>query len=94
MEGVDVLFVGPGDLSVSYGTPMEFRNPTLLGAMDRVAAAVAKAGKWWGTTTGTPEAAQEMVDRGARMITCVVDHVFLLQGFQQSIQEFRLVSLK
>ena len=93
VEGVDLLFVGPGDLSISYGVPMQMNHPHMLRALDRVSEAVAKAGKWWGTTSGTPEAAQQMVDRGARMITCGVDHNFLLLGLKQASQEFAQVAV-
>ena len=88
VNGVDLLFVGPGDLSLSYGVPMQFKHPDLLAAVDRVAQAVRKAGKWWGTTTANPHAAQEAVDRGARMITCGGDHGALVAGLQQSIRGF------
>lgn len=88
VEGVDLLFVGPGDLTISYGVPMQFQHPKVQRAIDRVASAAAKAGKWWGMLTGTPAAAQEPLDRGARMVTCGSDHVFLVRGFQNAIQEF------
>ncbi len=94
VEGVDVLFVGPGDLSLSYGVPMQFRHPDMLKARDKVANAVAKAGKWWGTTTANAEAAQEAVDHGCRMITCGGDHGALLQGLRKSLEEFSGVAVK
>jgi 2-keto-3-deoxy-L-rhamnonate aldolase RhmA len=88
LEGVDLLFVGPADLTISYGVPFQFDHPTVQRAIDRVASAVVKANKWWGTTSGTPEAAQKALDRGARMITCGGDHVFLVRGFQSAAKEF------
>jgi 4-hydroxy-2-oxoheptanedioate aldolase len=89
VEGVDLLLVGPADLTLSYGVPMQFEHPDVQKAIDRVASAVAKAGKWWGITTGTPEAAQRALDRGARMITCGCDHVFLVRGFQDACEQFK-----
>jgi 4-hydroxy-2-oxoheptanedioate aldolase len=44
LPGVDLLFVGPGDLSISYGVPFQFDHPLVQGAIDRVANAAAKAG--------------------------------------------------
>jgi 2-keto-3-deoxy-L-rhamnonate aldolase RhmA len=88
VDGVDGLFVGPGDLSLSYGTPFEFEHPLLIDAMNRVNCASRKTGKWWGTATGNPEAAQKALDRGARMIVAGVDHTFLLRGFQKASQEY------
>ncbi|HLY59631.1 MAG TPA: aldolase/citrate lyase family protein [Terriglobia bacterium] len=93
LEGVDLLFVGPADLTISYGVPMQFGHPTVQGAIDRVAAAAAKSGKWWGIPAGTPEAAQSALERGARMVVCGVDHVFLVRGFENAFKEFGRLTL-
>src|SRR5258708_36979534 len=74
-EGVDVLFVGPGDLSISLGVPMQFDNPLVQRAIDRVANAAQKAGKWWSMPTGTPELEQQALNRGARILITAHDHV-------------------
>jgi len=87
-DGVDLLFVGPADLTISYGVPFQFGHPDVQRAIDRVAAAAAKAGKWWGIPTGTPEAMNLALERGARMITGGVDHVFLVKGFESGIKQF------
>jgi 4-hydroxy-2-oxoheptanedioate aldolase len=89
IPGFDMLFVGPGDLSLSYGVPFQFNHPDVQRAHDRVANAAARHGKFWGTTSGTPEAAQREIDRGAQMVTCGADHVFLVQGFQNSFERFK-----
>ena len=39
IDGVDVLFVGPTDLSHSLGVPGKFADPTYLAALDTVVAA-------------------------------------------------------
>ncbi len=95
VKGVDVLFIGPGDLTLSYGVPLEFRHPDILRARDRVANAAAKAGIWWGTTTANAGSrAGEVVDLGCRMITCGGDHGALIQGLQNSLQSFAGVSVR
>lgn len=88
VEGVDILFVGPGDLSVSLGVPLQTTHPLVEAAIDKVAAACAKHGKWWGIPTGTPEVAQRMLDRGARMVTCGSDHMFLLNGYRNAAEAY------
>ena len=93
LEGVDILFVGPADLSISYGVPMQFDYPTVQRAIDRVADAAAKAGKWWGTVTDTPEAAQKALDRGARMVTCFNDHFALVHGLQKARRDFEAIAI-
>lgn len=88
VPGVDLLFVGPGDLSVSLGVPLQFEHPLIQRAFERVARAAKQAGKWWGSTTSSPAAAQKIVDLGGRMITVGADHVFLVRGFAQALEEF------
>jgi 4-hydroxy-2-oxoheptanedioate aldolase len=86
--GVDFLFVGPADLSISYGVPFQFNHPDVQNAIDRVANAAAKAGKWWGIPTGTPEAIRLALSRGATMVTGGNDHVFLVNGFKEAVKQF------
>ena len=93
VEGVDLLFVGPADLSISYGVPMQRQHRLIQEAMDKVANAAAKAGKWWGTVTDTPEAAQIELNRGARMVTCADDHFLLVQGLRDAYQRFEKIEL-
>jgi 4-hydroxy-2-oxoheptanedioate aldolase len=93
VEGVDGLFLGPADLSISYGVPLQQEHSDVQRALDRVANATAKAGKWWGTVTRTPEAAQREVDRGARMVTCADDHFLLVHGLQNAGKNFAGVNI-
>lgn len=94
VPGVDMLFVGPGDLSLSYGVPLQFNHPLLIEACERVNAATKAAGNWWGTVSGTPEAAQLALDRGARLVVGGVDHIFLLEGFKRSFAEYGKIAIK
>ncbi len=94
VPGYDLLFVGPADLTISFGVPMQFSHPLIERAYDRVAEATARHGKWWGTPTGTPEAAQRVLDRGGRMITAGSDHVALVNGLKASFQAFGAAGLR
>ena len=68
--------------------PFQFTHPDVQKAIDRVANAAAKAGKWWGMPTGTPEAIRQTLARGARIVTGGNDHVFLVKGFENGIKQF------
>jgi 4-hydroxy-2-oxoheptanedioate aldolase len=94
VEGVDGFFIGPGDLTISYGIPFQRDNPIIQSAMDKVANSVAKAGKWWGTVTETPESAQTELNRGARMVTCADDHFLLVKGLQDAYRRFEGISIR
>ncbi len=64
VEGVDVLLVGPGDLSLQLGIPGEVRNPRVLEACDRVVEACRRHGKVAGTTTSGLDDARALLDKG------------------------------
>jgi 2-keto-3-deoxy-L-rhamnonate aldolase RhmA len=67
---------------------MQREHALVQRAMDTVANAAEKAGKWWGTVTNTPEQAQTEMDRGARMVTCANDHFLLVHGLQSASKSF------
>lgn len=94
VDGVDGLFVGPADLTISYGMPFQRDHPTIQRAIDKVANATARAGKWWGTVTDTPETAQKELDRGARIVTCADDHFLLVRGLQEASRRFDDIAIR
>ncbi len=92
VPGYDMLFVGPGDLTLSYGVPMQFNHPLIEEAMVKVNAACKRNGKFWGTTSGSAEAAQHVVDLGAQMFTAGGDHGSLVNGFRNSFESYKQVA--
>lgn len=86
--GIDVLFIGPGDLSQSYGIPLQAGHEQMLRAIDRVAAAAARHGKWWGLPVPSAEAAARYYDQGARFFACGAAVILLQQGFRRIREEF------
>ena len=75
VEGVDVVFVGPTDLSQSLGYPGQLQHPTVQAAIERVIVAVAGARPVLGIFAGNPEAANKWRDRGARYIATSLEAV-------------------
>ena len=82
VPGVDVLMLGPGDLSVLAGIPYQFENPLILNAYQQVAEAAKSAGKWWGTVSGGPEHTQKLLDLGATFICHGCDLIMVKQGME------------
>lgn len=72
-EGVDWLFVGPADLSVTLGVPGDFLHPKCIDALKRVDAAVKKAGKSWGTLSRDPEHARRCRELGCQLFSVFGD---------------------
>jgi 2-dehydro-3-deoxyglucarate aldolase/4-hydroxy-2-oxoheptanedioate aldolase len=69
IDGVDLLFVGPSDLSQAVGTIGDFMGESSMDAVDRVAAACRAHGKQWGAVTPTPAYASLLVEKGCTLIS-------------------------
>ena len=93
VPGVDLLFIGLGDLSISLGVPFANEHPCVQEAVRYVAAAAERHGKWWGLANGTPAAAQAAVNAGARLICCGSDHQWLIRGSEQAAADYAAVRI-
>ncbi len=69
VEGIDMLFFGPGDFSVMAGVPGDFDSPIVQQAVAETAKQALAAGKRFGTLVPNTEYAKRMIDLGASMIT-------------------------
>ena len=92
VPGVDVLFVGPADLSQSLGVPFQFGHDLVRAGFRRVADAAEKHGKTWGTSTGDPEAFEGYVKMGARFLNIGSDLSCLLQAWRDRLSTFRQIA--
>jgi 4-hydroxy-2-oxoheptanedioate aldolase len=73
VDGVDVIFLGPTDLSHSLGVPGQTGHPLVLEQLERAAAATLAAGKVLGVTVPTAEGAVAWLERGARYVTTGIE---------------------
>ncbi|HEX5470282.1 MAG TPA: aldolase/citrate lyase family protein [Lacipirellulaceae bacterium] len=87
-KGVDWLFVGPADLSVTLGVPGEFLHPKCIDALKRVSAAAKKAGKSWGTLCRDPEHARKCRELGCQLFSIFGDIDFIRVGLETLEQRF------
>jgi 4-hydroxy-2-oxoheptanedioate aldolase len=88
VEGVDLIFLGPGDFSVLAGVPGEYDHPIVQEAIRTVAAGAKAAGKPWGMPAGTPERAKQLLDMGAKFIAHGADLLWLKAGVESMRQQF------
>jgi 4-hydroxy-2-oxoheptanedioate aldolase len=75
VDGVDVVFIGPSDLSQSYGFPGQLQHPAVQAAMDEIVAAVSKTSAAVGIMVPNAAAARQWRERGARYIAIGLEAV-------------------
>jgi 4-hydroxy-2-oxoheptanedioate aldolase len=75
VDGVDGLYVGPGDLSLSLGCASDPDDPVLSRALQRVWTACAAAGKPVGVHATNGATARRFSDAGCTLITAAADAV-------------------
>lgn len=90
--GVDVVFVGPRDLTQAMGIPGQLDHPTFRAALLRVALAAADAGIGAGILAGSVEAAMGFVADGYTFIGVGSDSTTLATVGQRTVQGFRAAS--
>jgi len=82
LEGLDVFFIGPTDLSIALGVPgATFEDPRLGAALDKVVAVAHEHGKQVMTTVGNrldPGYARMVAHRGVKFIVLGTDGQLLL----------------
>jgi 2-keto-3-deoxy-L-rhamnonate aldolase RhmA len=80
LDGVDVLFIGPGDLSHAMGIRGQLDSPQFRDAVSRVVAAADGAGKAAGILVNSAAAVPGAIADGFRMIGVGSDSTLLVQG--------------
>jgi 2-dehydro-3-deoxyglucarate aldolase/4-hydroxy-2-oxoheptanedioate aldolase len=87
--GIDVLWIGQFDLSISMGIPGQFANPELIAAMDRVVAACQKHGKFAGIMAPDLATARDFLRQGFRMISYSGDLWVFQAALRQALSDLR-----
>ena len=88
-DGVDVLFVGPLDLSFALGVPLQFDSPEFLAATGRVLDAAAAHGKTAGILAANAVVAAGYVERGFRFVTVRSDSAVLAAALTDAFAAVR-----
>lgn len=88
VEGVDWLFVGPADLSITLGVPGDFMHPKCIAALTRVSAACKKAGKAWGILSKDAEHARKCRELGCQLFSIFGDTDCLRAGLVAIEKQF------
>jgi 2-dehydro-3-deoxyglucarate aldolase/4-hydroxy-2-oxoheptanedioate aldolase len=88
IDGVDLLFVGPADLSQSLGVLGQLSHPRVWEAIDAVAAACKRHGKHWGVVPADPAFAEKAYDKGCRLLSVNTDILAMRRGIEAAKTAF------
>ena len=86
VDGIDVLWIGQFDLSISMGIPGQFEHPDFQAAVDRVIDVATKNGKSAGYMALSVEEACQLHERGFRAIAYSGDLWIYQQSLKTSIE--------
>lgn len=79
VEGIDMIYLGPGDLSIAMGH-CQAGHPSVMKVADRIVAACKTHGKMAGAHFDPPERAKELSDRGVTVLGYSVATQLLLNA--------------
>jgi 2-keto-3-deoxy-L-rhamnonate aldolase RhmA len=85
IPGVDIVMVGPADLSISLGIPGQFEHPLLVSAVDRLIAKCVQHNVVPGIQTRTAAMARFWVERGMRFVGASAEHGLLLEKARETV---------
>lgn len=86
LEGLDMIFFGPGDFSQSIGAPGQMDHPLIGETRRRIAELAVKHGKFAGTVGSTGNA-EELIAMGYRFISIGADVIALSQYYRGIVGE-------
>jgi 4-hydroxy-2-oxoheptanedioate aldolase len=89
VPGLDVVFLGPYDLSQSLGFPGQVDHPILKSTMEQVVTACRAAGVAAGVYADSPEAVRHWVDMGVQYIAVGVDTALIYTLTHKLVAELR-----
>lgn len=82
VDGVDGIFVGPCDLSIALGIPLEFESPVLTQAIQRILRACEQRQKMAMIFSGTAQETKYWLEKGFDSVTCGLDISILIESYK------------
>ena len=89
VDGVDVLFTGPLDLSMSLGILGQYEHPEFSKALAATAGAARKHGKTAGVLMAAPDMLARYLDYGYRFLACGSDGAMVNQAARSLASSMR-----
>jgi 2-keto-3-deoxy-L-rhamnonate aldolase RhmA len=89
VPGIDVAFVGPADLSASYGKPGQSNDPEVVKAIRRVIDVSRQCGVIPGIHTDSVKSARTWMAEGMKLIGFYTDIKLILEISRNSVKDLR-----
>jgi len=89
VKGLDAIYIGPSDLSISYGHPPGGDKPDqwMMDALKKVLDACNRHSVMPGIHCGAPSYAKQMIEMGFKFVTVGGDTRFLTMGAAAAVKE-------
>lgn len=89
VDGVDIIWIGHFDLTISMGIPAQFDHPRYLDAVERILAAAAANGKAVGFLASGPDEAAALHEQGFRLLAYGSDLNVYRDALREGIDAIR-----
>lgn len=89
IEGIDGIFIGPFDLSISMGIPGQFDAPQFRRAVSRVLNTCKEAGKLCMIFTSSVEEAKAYMDQGFDAVANSIDTIMFRDIYKEMVKTIR-----
>jgi 2-dehydro-3-deoxyglucarate aldolase/4-hydroxy-2-oxoheptanedioate aldolase len=89
VPGLDVVMVGPADLSISLGVPGQFEHPLLVSTVDKIIEKCNRHGVVPGIQVRSVAQAKFWAERGMRFVGSGAEHGLLLEKAKEAVAQLR-----
>jgi 2-keto-3-deoxy-L-rhamnonate aldolase RhmA len=89
IPGLDIIMVGPADLSISLGVPGQFEHPLLISTVDRLIEKCNRHGIVPGIQVRNVAMAKFWAERGMRFVGAGAEHGLLLEKSREAVSQLR-----
>ncbi len=89
VDGVDSFLIGPADLSISLGVPLDTASEKYKSAVDKILSASKKAGKPAGIGALDPIQARKYIEMGFQLMLVGGDSYYLVDRSREVLKQIR-----
>lgn len=90
VDGIDILFIGPYDLSQSLGIPGQVNNPIVVDAMKKIIQKAKAKNKVIGTFVDTPQDLKMWRELGLQYLSYSVDIGIFMDACKNTMESFKV----